>query len=752
MSMIAPTRRGLLGAFVSVSGAVTFNFALPRIARAMEAARAEASDVEVTSWIVIEPDDTVRLRIPQTEMGQGVETALSQLLAEEMDLDWAKFKTEFFDAQTNRVRNNVYVHTATLNSWGVDMLFDPMRRAGAQVRLMLLRAASAKLNLPVDQLRISGNKIVDHSGQQSIRFGEIAVEAAKLPVPDPASITLKPREQWRYIGKPLGRLDSRAKSTGKAVYGIDIVLPGMVYAAVRQSPVFGGRLKSFDASAIMGRPGVLKVVPIRGGPSGYTTPPTLWDIIDFKMDDAVAVVADSWWTARTALDDLPIEWDEGDNAAVDSASIERSFSEALTKPGKIVRNEGDTEKALKEAAATVEADYHYPFVQHAPMEPMNCTALVNENGVEAWGGSQYADEALRIAAYAAGVALKDAKFHLTYVGGAFGRRLSQDYVSQAVQIAKAIRGTPVKLIWSREETTRRSYYPPAAMMRFSGGLDANKKIVAWRAHSAFGSSPFQPYGLSRMPFAVPNIEIQYTGLETPPPFGWLRGVAHTQTTWMNIGFLGELAAKAGTSTYEFHLAALDETRVPKDRADYEDAVARIRRQRRVLQEVVKRAGGPVRRGRGRGRGIAITDMSYIPGYHSSCAAMAADVTLDGKGGLKVDKVFAVVDVGTAVNPQNIEAQVQGAIIYGLSNVLFGKITLKDGRVEQGNFDDCPMVRLADAPDVDVYIMPSSAKPSGIGEEGTPTAVAAVTEAVYAAGGPRIRRLPIMDNDLRFRKG
>jgi len=751
MSTITTSRRGLLGAFVSAAGVATFNVVLPGVARAVMADPAGAGDIEVSSWIVIEPDGMVRLRIPQAEMGQGVETALSQLIVEEMDLDWGKFRTEFVDPQVNRNRNNVYVHTATLNSWGVDLLFEPMRQAGAQVRAMLMQAAGARLGLPPEQLRVAANRITDASGERSIGFGEIAADAAKLPIPDAKTITLKPRAAWRHIGKPHHRLDTLAKSTGKAVYGIDVTLPDMVYAAVRQSPVFGGRLRSFDEAVIAGRPGVLKVVAIRGGPSGYTTPPSLWDIIDFQMDDAVAVVADSWWTAQKALDDLPIVWDEGEHAAVSSESIAQELDALVSKPGKSVRSEGDTDRALEGAVKTIQSDYHFPFVQHAPMEPMSCVALVNDDGVEAWGGTQYADEALRIAAYAAGVALKDAKFHSTYIGGAFGRRLSQDYVSQAVQIAKRMRGRPVKLIWSREETTRRSYYPPVAQTRFTGGIDGEKRVVAWKAQAAFGSAPFQPYGLSRIPFAIPNVEIEYSGIQTPPPFGWMRGVAHTQGTWMSLGFASELAELAGVSSYDFHLSLLDETSIPADRPDRDDAIARIRRQRRLLQEVVKRAGGPTRSGRGRGRGIGITDMSYIPGYHASCAAMAVDVTLDGKGGIKVEKVFAVVDVGTAVNPQNVEAQVQGGINYGISNALFGKLTLKDGRIEQGNFDEYQLMKLAEAPDIDVHIMPSDGRPSGIGEEGTPAVVSALVDAVHAAGGPRIRRLPIMDQELLLRK-
>lgn len=743
------SRRGLIRALATAAGAAAFDLVLPRAVWAE--VPEQAGDVEITSWIVVEPDDTVRLRIPQAEIGQGAQTALAQLLAEEIGLDWGKFKTEFFDAQTNRTRHNVYVHTATLNSWAADLLFEPMRVAGAQVRTMFLDAASARLGLPASSLTISGNRVVNASGDRSVGIGAIAGAAALLPIPDAATVRLKEQKDWQFIGKPLGRLDAEAKSTGKAIFGIDVTLPGMVYAAVRQSPVFGGRLRSFDAAAIRHVPGVLKVVPIKAGPSGYTVPPSLWDIIDWEMDDAVAVVADSWWTAQKALEALPIVWDEGANANASSTTIAGALAAALAGPGRVVRDDGDADAALKGAARTLEAEYGYPFLEHAPMEPMNCTALVTADGVEAWAPTQYADEALRIAAYAAQVALKDAKLHLTYAGGGFGRRLSQDYVNQAVQVAKVLQGTPVKLIWSREETTRRGYYPPVAATRFAGGLDEAGQPVAWKSHVAFGRAPFQPYGVTRIPFAIKNVHIKYSTIQTPPPFGWMRGVAHTQNVWMNNGFLSELAELAGMSSYDYQLALLDEKKLSGERADYADAVARVRRQRMLLEEVARRAGGAIVRGQGRGRGIATTDMSYIPGYRSSCAAMAVDVVLDGKGGLKVERVVAVVDCGIAINPQNVEAQVQGGINFGISNALFGKITLRNGRVEQGNFGDYPILRLNDAPRIEVHIMPSPAKPTGIGEEGTPAVIAALVEAVYAAGGPRIRRLPIMDHDLKFRK-
>lgn len=739
------SRRGLLKAALLAGGAVRFGLLLPGAAHA-----ADEADVEVTSWILIQADGRVVFRIPQSELGQGVTTSLAQLLAEEMDLAWGEFDTEYFDAQINRVRHNVYVHTATLNSWSSDLLFEPMRLAGAQVKAMLLSAAAAQLQVKSEALHIEAGRIQHGASGRTLGFAEVARAAAALPIPPAASVKLKDASQWQLIGQPLARLDTRAKSTGEARYGIDVTLPGMKYAAVRQSPVFGGRLRSFDAGAVMQRAGVIKVVAIQGGPTGYTVPETLWDIIDWQMDDAVAVVADSWWTAQQALDALPITWDEGRHAKADSASIATALDNALQQAGQVMRSEGNVDAALAEAARSVEAEYRYPYLEHAPLEPMNCTARVDAAGVEAWAPTQYADEALRIAAYAARRPLKDVKLHLTMSGGGFGRRLSNDFVSQAVQVAAALPGVPIKLIASREETTRRGYYAPVAAARFKGALDARGQVSAWHSHVVYGRSPVQPYGMSRIPFAIDNVRCEYSSIDSPPPFGWMRGVAHTQSLWMNLGFLGELAAAAGKSSYEMQLALLDEARLARDRVDYDDALARVRRQKTLLETVVQRAGGARHPQAGKGRGIAVTDMSYVPGYRSSCVAMAMDVALDGEGRLQVEKVTAAVDVGLAINPRNVEAQVEGAIAFGLSNALYGQITLRDGRVEQGNFTDYPLLKMMAMPEVEVHILPATGKPSGIGEEATPVAVAALIDAVYAAGGPRVRALPLAAQKLTRR--
>lgn len=744
-------RRNFIVMSASAAGALAFSLKIPT-AKASEKANGSQQSIEIDSWIVIHPDDRVTIRIPQSEIGQGATTACAQLIADELDLDWKLTDWEFYDPQTNRVRNNVYVHTTTIASFGAMLLFEPMRIAGAQIRQMLVTAAAESMNVPAKGLCLDGHKVVDPESAKSIAFGKLASLAAKVAVPAASTVTPKPADKWRYIGKPVGRSDAYAKSTGQAKFGIDVSLPGMLYAAVRQSPVFGGRLVSFDDKDVLKMPGVRAVVKINAGPSGYTVPPILWDLIDWQMDDAVAVVAESWWMAQKALERLPVVWDNGVNEKVSSESIDSALLLSLAKPGKVVRDDGNADGVVAKAKedSIIKSTYDYPFLEHAPIEPMNCTAVVNDWSVEAWGPTQFGDEALRITAYAAGIAIKDAKFHLTFVGGSFGRRLHSDYVSQAVQVAKALKGTPIKLIWSREECIRRSYYPPVSKAKFTGVIN-DKDVVAWKCHVTQGTSVFQPYGMTRVVYPIPNFHVQTTTIDTPPPFAWMRGVGHTQNFWMTHGFMCELAEAAGMGSYEYQMKLLDESRVSKDRADYEDAVERIRRFRKVLEFVVEKAGGNATVEKGHGRGVSIYDMSYAPDLPDSVCAALIDVTLDGKGGLKIDRVVTAIECGQVINPDIVKAQLQGGITFGLSNALYGKITLKDGRVQQSNFHDYPVLRIAQAPSVEVHIIPSDAKPTGIGEQSVPVAIGALVEAIYNAGGPRVRSLPVADNKLTFRE-
>jgi isoquinoline 1-oxidoreductase beta subunit len=750
------TRRNFLTVSASVGSSIVFNLALPSLAHS--AGTNEKLAHEIASWIVIHNDNSVTVRIPQMELGQGISTALTQVIAEEINLELSLTDWEFYDPLTNYKRKNVYVHTYTGGSFGMKMLFSPMRIAGAQIKEMLMLAAARHWDTDTRGLVIKNHQVINTATDASVGFGELSAIASSIPIPDPSKVKTTTQNNWRYIGKPIPRSDAHDKSTGKAIYGIDLKLPGMKYAAVKQCPVFGGSLVSFNSTAIKSFQGVQKVVAIKAGPSGYTVPSFFYEVIDWQMDDAVAVVADSWWEAQQALDALPIVWDEGANKDVSSTQIEKKISNELMQQGEIIRQEGDVDSALLKSEKTIKSRYYYPFLEHAALEPMNCTALIDNGRVEAWAATQYGDEALRITAYAAGVAPYNAKFNLTLAGGGFGRRLHSDYVSQAVQIAKEMEGVPVKLIWSREESMQRSFYAPVMTTDFTGGLDADGNITAWKSHVCQGRSVYQPYAMSRMVYPVPNVKIEYSTVKTPPPYAWMRGVGHTQALWMYHGFVSELAELAGIDSLTFQLQLLDEKKVSKTAPEYsnlgvassyEDSVSRVKKFRERLLHVVEKINEGSDLNNLGSFGYAVFDMSYAPGLGSSIIAIAIEIEMSSNhSALKIKNVMASVDCGLAVNPQLVESQIVGGIVFGLSNALYGEITLENGKVQQSNFHDYPILRLKDTPSIEVYIAPSEATlPNGIGEGAVPVVIAALVDAIHTAGGPRIRKLPILKNDI-----
>lgn len=706
--------------------------------------------IGVSAWVVICPDNAVILKIPQVEIGQGGLTAVAQMLAEELQVRWQDIRTEFYDPRVNIAQNNVYVWTATLGSNCVTNLFDPTRIAAAQIRSMLQQAAAQAMKVPVAEL-VARDGVVRHPGSgRSMTYAELAAAAAGMPIPDPKHVTLKQPADWVYLGKSVERLDIPSKLDGSACYGIDVRLPGMKYASIRQSPVFGGRLKSFDATAVKSRPGIHAVVKVSAGISGLNDPTPGWGI-DFGMDDAVAVVADDWWTANQALLAFPMEWDEGKFAKTSSQSLKQDFLRALDHPDptlKPARNDGDALAALTHANTVVEGEYWVPFADHATMEPLNCTALVTDDGVEIWTGTQYADEALRVACHYAGVPVAKGRLHLTMTGGGFGRRIVSDYVGQAVQIARTMPGTPIKLLWSREECIRRGYYPPLTVTRLKGGLDADGKLVGWLSRSVGGRAPDQTYGTARIVQTIPNVRVEYQKIETPPPFGWKRGVGFTQHTWMNQSFIDELAHAARKDPYEFQLALLDPNDVAANMEKRDLQVSRVAKQREVIRAVAAIARWHQPAPTGRGKGIAVHDMSYWPEDISTAGAAVAEVSLDKTGSVTVHSVVLALDCGLLVNPDNATAQIQGAVAFALTDVLFAEITLTDGRVDQSNFHDYPIVRLAQMPRVEVHFIKSDGQPLGVGETAVPLTIAAVINAIHAAGGPRVRRLPLSGQDLR----
>jgi isoquinoline 1-oxidoreductase beta subunit len=748
----SPGRRRLLGA--GAAALVGVAFPLVGCDRRSESSAVNGSaapavlgqhtDTLQGAWVVVRSDNTVVLRIPQAEIGQGTFTGLSQILADELDVAWTDIQPEFWDPSYNLAHDNVYVWTATLGSQGIASLYEPARQAAAQIRMRLTRAAAGRWGVPVDSVEARSGRLHHAASQRSLSYADVAVEAAKLPDPDPKTVVLKRPEQFRYIGQSTRRLDLPGKVDGSAVYGIDLKFPGMKFAAIRQSPVFGGKLVSFDKTAVAGRPGIIDVVAVRGGKSGINDATPGWGL-DFGMDDAVAVVADDWWTAKTALEALPIVWKEGAAASVDSAGLEHRFLATLNAPlpmdHKPSRSDGDVAEALKRAVKVLQADYWVPFTEHAVMEPLNATARVDDQGVEVWAGTQFGDEALRIAAHWAEVPLGKAKMHVLLSGGGFGRRINSDFVAQAVQIARALKGTPVKLLWSREETTRHSYYPPLTVTRLKAGLDAQGKLVGWISRSVGGRAADQTYGTARIVQNIPAVHVDYQQIETPPPFGWKRGVGWAQHTWMNQSFLDELAQAAKRDPVEFQLALLRPEDVPVNMEKREFQVARVSKQRAVLEEVARRSQWSAPRKRGHGKGVAVHDMAYWPEYVSTAAAAVTEVTL-GRDGLRVVKVTVVLDCGRVVNPDAAKAQIEGGVAFALTDALYSEITLAKGSVVQSNFHDYPLLPLREMPEVDVHFLPSEHEPHGVGEYAVPLLIASLVNAIHAAGGPRLRRLPI----------
>jgi len=707
------------------------------------AVAANSGGQELNVWITIRPDNKVILKIPQTEIGQGGLTSISQLLAEELDVKWSDVMPEFYDPSVNLANNNVYVYTATLGSGGISNLTDPARIAAAQIRSMLIHAAAKRWNQPADTLDTAAGSVLHKASGRSILYADVAADAVKMPVPDPKTVLLKSPDKWQYIGKSVPRVDIPSKVDGSATYGIDIYFPGMKYAAVRQSPVFGGRLKAFDATEAKKHAGVIDVVRIKAGPSGSNDPTPGWGA-DFGMDDAVAVIADDWWTAKTVLESLHVEWDEGSFANANSKAIAEDFQKALAQPGsgmKVVRDEGNVDAALGKAKRQFEATFSVPFAEHAPMEPINCTAIVRDGGVEVWAGSQYPDEALRIAAKAANVSVEKVRLHPVLAGGGFGRRINSDYVSQAVQVAQAVKGTPVKLLWTREESIRRSYYPPYTLSKFRAGIDGHGKLIAWESASVGGRAQDQSYGTARLPHLIPNIRVSYEMRTTPPPFGWKRGVGFSQHHWMNQYFLNEIARASGQDPVEFQLALLRADELPQNIEKRDLALDRIVALRRVLEKLRDTVKWPVKSSPGRGRGIAVHDQSYWPEYSAAASAAMVEVSMQ-KDGLKVDRVVVVIDAGRVVNPNNAIAQIQGGVAFGLTDFLYSQISLENGKVVQSNFHDYPILKMAAMPSVEVHFLPSEAHSHGIGETPVPLVIAAVANAIADAGGPPIRGLPV----------
>jgi isoquinoline 1-oxidoreductase beta subunit len=717
-------RRTFLGT-AAASGSLVVGFHVPLTA----SAQGQAAAAEVNAWVVVQPDERVIVRIARSEMGQGTLTGLAQMVAEELECDWARVTTEYPTPGQNLARNRVWGNFSTGGSRGIRESQDYVRKGGAAARMMLVQAAAQGWNVPAGECRASAGVITHPGSGRRTTYGQMAAAAAKLPVP--TEVPLKDPKDWNLVGKRLARLDTVEKTNGTLVYGADLKLPGLLNAAIKDCPVFGGKVKSFNASALLGRPGVKKVVQVG--------------------DSAVAVVADTWWRAKTALDALPIDWDLGPHAGVQQAQIAATLKAGLDAEQAVVGNaRGDAKAALGKAARKVEAVYAYPFQNHATMEPMNATVRWTPERCEVWTPTQNGESALAAAAAAAGLPPARCDVYKLPLGGGFGRRGMADWVTQAVLIARELPGTPVKLLWSREEDMQHGRYHPITQCKLTAGLDDKGEITGLHMRISGqsilagvlphlvreGRDPVVFQGLNEgggeamIGYSFPALLIDHAMRNPHVPPGFWRGVNLNQNAIYLECFVDEIAH----ATQQDPLALRR-----KLMANHPKHLA-------VLNAAAERAGwgrpSPDVDGQKVFRGLAQTH-----GFGSYVAA-CAEVSVSREGALKIHRIVAATDCGYAVNPQQIEAQIEGSFVYGLGAALFQECTVKDGAIEQKNFDTYPSLKIDQMPKVVSIVMPSGGFWGGVGEPTIAVAAPAVLNAIFAATGKRIRELPLKHHSLK----
>jgi isoquinoline 1-oxidoreductase beta subunit len=705
-----PSRRIFLQASAASGGGLLLAFGLPAFLG--DALASERTGFAPNAFIRIDGDGSVTLTMPYVEMGQGTYTAISMLIAEELEVGLDQVRLKHAPPNEKLYGNPALGGLqATGNSNAIRAAWQPMRQAGASARTMLVSAAAKRWKVDPASCRAQRGDVLHAPTGRSAKYGELAAEAARMPIPD--GVVLKQPADFRLVGTPVKRLDTPAKVNGTAVYGIDARPPGVKIATLAQSPVFGGRVKNVDDKVAKAVKGVRQII---------------------RLDDAVAVVADHMGAAKKGLAALVIEWDDGPHAKLGTQEIMDELDKATLGPGPVAQNIGDSDKAMASASTRIEATYQVPFLAHAAMEPMNCTAHVWKDGCEVWVGSQVLARAQAAAAKTAGLPLDKVVVHNHLLGGGFGRRLEIDGVIRAVQIAQHVDG-PVKVIWTREEDIQHDMYRPCFFDRISAGLDERGMPVAWR-HRFAGSSiiarwapPLFNNGLDSdttegaidLVYALPNLHIEYLRVEPPGiPTAFWRSVGPSHNVFVTESFMDELAAAAKQDPVAYRRALLD--RSPRAKA--------------VLELAAEKAGwGQVLpAAAGRGVSVQFAFATYM--------AQVAEVEVSKNGVVRVRRVVCAVDCGSVVNPDTVRAQVQGAVIFGISAALFGEITLKDGRVEQSNFDSYQVLRIDEAPAIEVHIVENTEPPGGMGEPGTSAIVPAVTNAIFAATGKRLRKLPI----------
>jgi isoquinoline 1-oxidoreductase beta subunit len=676
---------------------------------------------------VIRPDDTVVVRIARSEMGQGTMTGLAQLVAEELECDWSKVTTEYPTPGQSVARKRVWGDMSTGGSRGIRTSHEYVRKGGAAARIMLVQAAANEWKVPASECTASDSVITHSPSGRKTTFGKVAEAAAKLE--PPTEIKLKDPKDWKIAGKPLKRLDTADKITGKMMYGIDVKLPGMLNAAIKDCPVFGGKVKSFDPAKVAGMKGVKKVVQVG--------------------DTAVAVVADTWWQAKTALDALPIVWDEGPNAKVSSATIAEALKTGLDAEQAFIGNQnGDAKAAIASATKKIEAIYSYPYQNHAAMEPLNATALYTAEKCEVWCGTQNGEAAFAAVLAASGLPANKCDVHKQMLGGGFGRRGAfHDYVSQAVLIAKQMPGTPVKLLWSREEDMVHGRYHPVTQCKLVGAFDKDHNLTALHARISGqsiltvvrpealdnGKDPatfqgFAAAGEAAIGYSFPNLLVDHAMHNPPVPPGFWRGVNINQNAIYLECFMDELAHAAGQDPLEFRRKLM--VKHPKHLG--------------VLNAVAEKIGWGKPAPQGVFRGLA-----QHMGYGSYVAA-AAEISVEGGNKIKIHRIVGATDPGFAVNPAQIDRQVAGSFVYGLSALFYGECTVKDGAIEQTNFDTYNSLRISNMPKVESIVMPTGGTPwGGVGEPTICVAAPAVLNAFFAATGKRIRSVPLKNHNITF---
>ncbi len=704
-------RRDFLKLSVGASGGLLIGFYLPAMSKL--AAEEHASSAMPNAFVRIGTDERITVIVNHSEMGQGVYTSLPMLLADELDADWSK--VGFESAPVDKVYNHpVFGMQMTGGSSSVSSGLMQFRQAGAAARAMLIAAAAQQWNIAAASCTTASGVVSDGNGRK-LTYGQLAPAAAKLP--PPTSVPLKDSSKYTLIGKPLKRLDTPEKLNGRAAFGIDVKLPGMVVAVVARPPIFGATVKSFDDSKASKMPGVRKIAQV---PSG------------------VAVIADTFWQAKTAREALPIQWDEGSMKGFDTSIMMQQFREMAKSPGKAARNTGDANAALATAAQKIEAVYEVPYLSHLMMEPLNCTVDLRQDSCEVWTGSQFQTVDRANAAKVAGLPNEKVQLHTTFLGGGFGRRANphSDFVVEAVHVAK-VAGAPVKVMWTREDDMNGGYYRPAFLHAIEAGLDANGKPIAWRSRlvgqsimkgtpfaamvglDKLGYDPQSVEGVADLPYEIPNVLVESRDADINVPVQWLRSVGHSHTAFAVECFVDELAAAARQDPYLFRQQLL------KDHIRY----------RTVLDMAAQKAGWGKPMPKGMGRGIAV-HYSF-----DSYSAHVAEVSVENDS-VRVHRMVCVIDCGQYVNPSIIQAQAESGAIFGASAALFQELTFKNGRLQQTNFDTFPVVRMNESPVIETYIVDNDHKAGGIGEPGVPCAAPAIANAVYAATGKRVRRLPI----------